>query len=824
MHLMDGLPTTPVQRTPMRGSPNNIRSVVGHSVPLKAHPHGLSSKKKLEQSYSYSNSPLSKEPASQSSEMSLDGIKRSHQSHLGVADEPKSQWSKNALDQMDINKMFSGETERKETVSEFGCQSGSVLKVNHSPIRVELSSPSKLENDIDDDVDADADYDKCNTNGIHEGPSTKRLKLEIESVPNLTQPDINSNEVGNEDSAASPEAIEMIETNSSPMKDVGDIMEENFKNKGLLEIRESVEGYTDYSYQINSETPKQLEEQKHISSLHTLTPVHNENNSERKLSYSLSRAKEEILEKYDSFQIVSKRNEELVDQIHFLNKKLNEMMRNSEVKLFHYKNIKIDFESLSRNYDNKLNELQEKSHHVVQERDKLKERIAKVKQRFDQTRDEVNMLNQNQSILQKKYEIATKETDKWKKNCGEMEEDYLQMKDEAKRIKQDCVSLKSQIEEKTSQLLASENSNIECKHENEKLKREAGNLQNQLQIKKDEIVKLETQLNEAVSAQEGSEDEVMKQLDDLATHKCDLETKLQLLQKELDQEKEIMHGNISGLKQQLNDALNALRESKERTETLQKLLDENIKQNTNLQRDYEGVSDDAEIHKAEVTELNFAIGDLKNTKSHLETTMLRLEDEIKKWQGMYKEQTINYEKVSLELESLCLKNSNIEAEHLAELEQLHENLSSLQNTLKINSEVINQLKNENQILKDDKKTLEDKGVAKLQEMPKTNDENLISSFNKQIEEWKEKFHNKEQESNSSLKLLAEDLYIQYSSKHEQKVKLLKKGYEVKYKGKLDNLYLQNEGLTQEIDQLKNQLTSERKEKQKLIGMLETRNK
>lgn len=818
---MDGLPTTPVQKTPVRGSPNTLRSVVGHGVQLKVHPHGLSSKKKLEQSYSYSNSPLSKEATSQSSEISLDGTKRSHQSHLGITDKPTSQWSKNALDRMDINKMFSGETEGTEAVSEFGCKAESVLKVNHSPIKVELSSPSKLENDIDD---ADGDYNESNTKSKHEGPSPKRLKLQIDSVPNLAQPDSNSDEADNGDSAASPDAIEMIETNSSPMKDVRDLMEDNLKNRELLELRESAEVEADYGYQINSEASMQLEEQKHISNLHTLTPVYNGNSSEGKLSYSLSRVKEEILEKYDSFQMVSKRNEELVDQIHFLNKKLNEMMRNSEVKLFHYKNIKIDFESLSRNYNNELNELQEKLHHVVQERDKLRERIAKVKQKYDETRDEVNMSNQNQSILQKKYETATKETDIWKNNCGELEEDYLQMKDLVTRTKRDYESLKSKIEEKTSRLLALENSNIECKNENQKLEEEAEDLQHQLQMKNDEIAKLQTHLKEAISVQRGSSDEVMKQLEDLTTVKCDLEIQLQSLQKELAQEREAMKGKISTAEKQLNDALHELGESKERRDSLQNLLDEKIEQNANLQKDYEGASDDAEIRKAEVTELNFAVEDLKNVKSNLEATVSRLEDEMKKWQGMYKEQTISYEKVSLELESLCLKNSNIEAEHLAELEQLHENLSSLQDTLRINSEVINQLQNENQSLKDDKNALQDKDQGKLQEIPKTNDDNLISSLNKQIEEWREKFHNKEQESNSSLKLLAEDLYIQYSSKHEQKVKLLKKGYEVKYKGKLDNLYLQNEGLTQEIDQLKNQLTSERKEKQKLIEMLESKNK
>ena len=68
------------------------------------------------------------------------------------------------------------------------------------------------------------------------------------------------------------------------------------------------------------------------------------------------------------------------------------------------------------------------------------------------------------------------------------------------------------------------------------------------------------------------------------------------------------------------------------------------------------------------------------------------------------------------------------------------------------------------------------------------------------------------------------MYIQYSSKHEQKVKLLKKGYENKYQNKFDQLNLENKTLSEEIEQLNKQLSSEKEEKQELLKLLENEKK
>lgn len=152
------------------------------------------------------------------------------------------------------------------------------------------------------------------------------------------------------------------------------------------------------------------------------------------------------------------------------------------------------------------------------------------------------------------------------------------------------------------------------------------------------------------------------------------------------------------------------------------------------------------------------------------------------------------------------------------MENLHENLISLQNELKISSDRITTLTKENEVLMEQNNN--NNNSVTLSNDQKDRDDEKIKSLGKQVQDWKEKYEAKEKDTNKRLKLLAEDLYIQYSSKHEQKVKLLKKGYENKYQNKFDQLNLENKTLSEEIEQLNKQLSSEREEKQELLKLLE----
>lgn len=206
----------------------------------------------------------------------------------------------------------------------------------------------------------------------------------------------------------------------------------------------------------------------------------------------------------------------------------------------------------------------------------------------------------------------------------------------------------------------------------------------------------------------------------------------------------------------------------------------------------------------------------------MEETITELENKVHKLENECELEKQKFEKTSLELESLQLKNSNIQAEHIKELENLHENLISLQNELKISSDRITTLTKENEVLMEQNNN--NNNSVTLSNDQKDRDDEKIKSLGKQVQDWKEKYEAKEKDTNKRLKLLAEDLYIQYSSKHEQKVKLLKKGYENKYQNKFDQLNLENKTLSEEIEQLNKQLSSEREEKQELLKLLENEKK
>ncbi|ODV59704.1 uncharacterized protein ASCRUDRAFT_17276, partial [Ascoidea rubescens DSM 1968] len=87
-----------------------------------------------------------------------------------------------------------------------------------------------------------------------------------------------------------------------------------------------------------------------------------------------------------------------------------------------------------------------------------------------------------------------------------------------------------------------------------------------------------------------------------------------------------------------------------------------------------------------------------------------------------------------------------------------------------------------------------------------------------IEGLKNKQISNERKTEERLRKLAEDLYVQYSKKHEQKVGILKKGYETKWQSKLNSAHTVNENLKREIQGIREELKTERKEKGELIKL------
>lgn len=767
---MSEFPTTPVRgeaRTDYSGSRKDEVVLQGNEGLLKVHLHGLSANKKLESDV---GEDTSLEPRELSDE-SLDCVKRSQEEPQDVVTCGSGQ--KNALDQIDINRMFSKNQGPAEGADD------STIFVKHSPMKLDMSSPVKQHAERDD-VD---------------GPQPKRLKLELECVPDLAQPrqmDAEESPVG------SPEAIEMLDAKSSPMKEFSQVVFDP-DEKDVHELGSGVRA-----------TPA-----RRSSGLHTLSPVH-PNNGELS-PFELNEGDGAS----DRFHMLTRRNEELVEQVHVLNQKLNEIMATCDTASYRYNRMKLECQAVSNDCESRLEERDRELQLAIEERDKFGDKTTRLQKRIDENRDEVDMLKQNQSILQRKYTSLMEEVENARKTYEELESKHQDLTEQYNDGGRNIQRLKGDIDELSTRLSTSAADNKTLQELHEDLTHKLESAKEELGTRNNEIEKLRDQLKEAVDAERGANDQVAEQINALVAQRAELESQLahHKVKSEADNEK---------LASQLEDAEEHLKsktkESQELKERVEQLVEASVAKDKSI-NEWRDMLDEAndlkEINQAQVKELQNNNEELERHNSHLESSVANLEEELRELLAKFEEQA-EKQKLSVELETIQLKNSNIEAEHLAELEQLHSNLSSLQEDLQVNSKILNELRNENESLTQSKQSLQKKLDEALQKEAKNDDRELMKSLQKELESWKEKYNLKEQESNRSLKLLAEDLYIQYSSKHEQKVKLLKKGYETKFQGKLDKLMMQNEGLSQEIEQVKSNLASERKEKQKLIDLLESR--
>ncbi|EDO15515.1 hypothetical protein Kpol_479p3 [Vanderwaltozyma polyspora DSM 70294] len=793
---MDSFPTTPVnkmilghQETSDLGSTSN-----GNDGEFKVHPHGLSSKKRFVHS--------GVESASET-DLSLDCVRRS------VNPETSEKARKEILDNMDINKLFS---KSRDVSSADDISNGPMIKLIHSPVKVDLSSPVPV-----------------TANGIDKAENeehvSKKPRLELDFAPDLKKPITNDSE----EIVGSPDAIEMIETKSSPNK--------TGQNEELLAL-EIQEAMRVSIHEEESEDDKEDNNSKDVShksfvtpkkddvetspNLHKLTPLLSSSSSSLspKMEYRhiCSGEQDEIEKEHNGFILVSRRNEELIDQLHMMNKRLNNYLSKYENSNYQYKLLRAEHEKAKDNFEKQLNLAQAEVDQSTEDANKHKERFEKIKKKLSETKDEIQMLNQNQRILQDKYDGMANEVDEWRNKYEEVQGKMAKQENEANNSASKLQLLEDELEILKNKLDEYEASETKLKLDYKELDELFQKREEELFSKANEVNTLQQSLNEIMNSQKSASEDLVKQIEELSTSKSQLEVKLSQISVDHSKEKHYLEDKINGMEKDLSENVGKLEIANQKISDLQIKLNGEIQNLANLKKEYEVSNDDAEINKAEVQQLNTNIEELKESEIHLKEKISTLEANIEEWKGKYQAQSSAHEKVSIEFESLQLKNNNIEAEHLAELEQLHDNMTSLQDTMKENAESINKLKDENRILQE--KLLANEEVTSNSQTSSEVKEQEINELKNKIKDFQEKLDLKEQDTNKRLKLLAEDLYVQYSSKHEQKVKLLKKGYDTKYQSKIDQISLQNQGLVQEIEQIKNQLSTERKEKQKLLELLD----
>ena len=230
-----------------------------------------------------------------------------------------------------------------------------------------------------------------------------------------------------------------------------------------------------------------------------------------------------------------------------------------------------------------------------------------------------------------------------------------------------------------------------------------------------------------------------------------------------------------------------------------------------------------QITEAELDSKKNEIESLNLKLSTKETALEELRSHITQVTEDKEKSLSELEQTKRDLDSLTSRNGNIESEHLAELERLHENMSHMETNLKQNVKTIANLNETVNNFENKCKSLEAENIdlkARLTQTETNVNKSETDELRAKIQKLEKMVADSEAETNKKLQLLAEDLYIQYSSKHEQKVKMLKKGYEAKYQDLLDKLTVENNALHDEVDQLQKAVEIERAEKQELIKSLD----
>lgn len=468
-------------------------------------------------------------------------------------------------------------------------------------------------------------------------------------------------------------------------------------------------------------------------------------------------------------------------------------------ELFKLKNFISDLETLKAQKESKINELEENLAKHKAEIETLKESIAQI--------DQQN-LTLTQS-LEEKTKIQSK-VEKLVLKFEEIQQLYNSEQSKAQSLKQSLDAYSNQLNEQKSIVEALTSENLDISKENNGLKEENTSLVQVNQIISNEIQDIKGRLD--------------NQEDLLNSENKKLAALIETKDKKAKLDESVIDGLTRGIATLKSHVLS--------------LKEELLTQNKSLSELQEGLDDSNElliIRKAEVDELNI---ELKNSKHELESSrdalvekqkiIVKLNDEL----DQIKEKLSEQRELVNKLEDHLAKAENA---HILELEALHRELSSLQTLASEKSNEVVQLTEDKIASKGQIDLLKyqlneaHKETQKLKlSMSKSNNDTaaaaadvnsqVVDQLNATIVELREENKKLELNIETSLQQLAEDLYIQYSKKHEQKVAVLKQGFESKWQGKLSKSEADNEKLRREIEGLKLTLEKETAEKNHVIRL------
>lgn len=199
-----------------------------------------------------------------------------------------------------------------------------------------------------------------------------------------------------------------------------------------------------------------------------------------------------------------------------------------------------------------------------------------------------------------------------------------------------------------------------------------------------------------------------------------------------------------------------------------------------------------------------------------------------------------YKKLYSDLMKAAKETESEASKQSVELAELHKHVSELQDEVSLKKSEVESLLEERSDWKaqlesakatstQSSKQLSAKQaeISELkQQISKLESERKLSSaqsakqadLQEQLDSAQKKIAENDKETERQLEKLAQDLYLQYSAKHEQKVATLRKGYEMKWMGKVKRFTSDNEELKREIATLQKKLQVETNEKKRLVQL------
>ncbi|KAL6941689.1 hypothetical protein ACO0RG_002826 [Hanseniaspora osmophila] len=295
-----------------------------------------------------------------------------------------------------------------------------------------------------------------------------------------------------------------------------------------------------------------------------------------------------------------------------------------------------------------------------------------------------------------------------------------------------------------------------------------------------------------------------------------------------------LNSNFKTLELELDNLLNEKNQEEEEHKKLEAKLESLEKLN--------------EQHVQEVEDLKNKL--VKNSKDENESLQKKLEDlqmetanEIKTLEDLLDKETAELKNKNEQILGVQKLNKDLQEkvdEYENKITSLKDLVENLQLDLKYKEEQIQNLSTSSSTksldLDNQIKTLEEKNnksrkeyednILSLKQEMSTLKESADKSKNERpaleskISELQKIINQTDQETNKKLQSLAEDLYAQYSSKHEQKVKILKNNFEKKYQDQVVKMRHQTTAAQEELAMVKKQLEHERKEKENLLQMWE----